>query len=185
MNVEIIHDLKKEQDWVAVNGDYDQFHVYGDNEDYVEDTIGLMQKAATKCFKYPFYVHFEGYDDQVDSVLLHQDILDIYYQTSGRSVLTMSGGKTYHAAIPSFTVKIPNYESLKNVFNHWFHYAQENNMWLITQGFRLDYINKFAALETNNEPIVLVADHDAQSFSFIASHPSYRKKESLQLIFED
>lgn len=184
MNVQIIHDLNKEQDWLTIVGDYEQFHIYGDNEDYVEDTILLMQKAATKCFKFPFYVHFEGYDDQIDSVL-QQDIFEIYYQTSGRSVLTMSGGKTYHAAIPAFTVKIPNYDLLKNVFNQWFHYAQENNMWLITQGSRLDYKDKFAAIETYNEPVVLVADHDAQSFSFIASHPSYRKKDSLQLIFEE
>lgn len=180
-----MHDVEKEQDWINVNGVYEQFHVWGDNENYVKDTIFLMQNIATKCFEYPFYIHFEGYEDEIDSVLQKRDIFEIYYQTSGRTVLTMSDRKTYHAEIPSFTVAIPNDESLKNVFAEWFYMAQQNCMWLITQGPNLHYKNQFAFIDMSRESIILLTDHDAQGFLIITNNPLYREKEYLRLIFEE
>lgn len=170
-----------------INGDYDQFHVYGDYniyEDYVEYTAALMLKAAKKCFVFPFYIHFEGYEDCVDSILLNRGELEIYYRDSGRTVLTTSDEKTYNAEVPSFTIKIVNEETLKKVFIKWFHLAQENCMWLITQGFDLQYKNNFAFIDIQQESVLLLADHDAQSLSFITSNPLYQNEEQLRLIFE-
>ncbi|ARF18653.1 hypothetical protein [Sporosarcina ureae] len=116
MDVEIFKNLKPDQDWIYINGDYDQFHVYGDYdiyEDYVEYTAALMLKAAKNCFVLPFYIHFEGYEDCVDSILLNRGELEIYYRDSGRTVLTTSNEKTYNAEVPSFTIKIVNEETLK------------------------------------------------------------------------
>ena len=188
MDIEVLRNLEPDQDWVNVDGYYDRFHVYGDYDicgDYVENTASLMQKAATKCFVFPFYVHFEGYEDFIDSILLIRNEYEIYYQNSGRTVLTMSDGKTYNAEIPSFTVTILNEESLKNVFTKWFHLAQENCMWLITQSFDLQYKNKFAFVDMEKESVILLADHDAQSLSFITSNPLFRNEEHLRLIFEE
>lgn len=188
MDIEIFKNLAPNQDWINISGDYDQYHVYGDYdiyEDYVEYTATLMQKAATKCFNFPFYIHFEGYQDEVDSILLNRGEFEIYYQDSGRTVLTMSDGKTYNAEIPSFTMKVVNEERLKKVFTKWFHLAQENCMWLITQGLDLQYRNEFAFIDMQQESIILLADHDAQSFSFITSNPPYRKEEQIRLIFKN
>lgn len=184
MDVHLMHDLKKYQDWVTINGDYEQFHIWGDNEDYVEDTIVLMQKAATKCFNFPFYIHFEGYDDEIDSILSKRDQFEICYQNTGRTVLTMFNGKTYHAEIPAFTVTITNNQCLKAVFAQWFYLAQHNNMWLITQSSNLYYKNKFASIDISHEPIILLPDHDAQSLSFITNKPIYQEAY-LQAIFEE
>lgn len=183
MSIEILKNLEPNQDWINISGDYDQFHVYGDYEDYVEYTATLMQKAATKCFDFPFYIHFEGYEDYVDSVLLNRGEFENYYQDSGRTVLTMSDGKTYNAEIPSFTIKIVNEEILEKVFTKWFHLAQENCMWLVTQGLDLPYKNKFALIDMQQETIILLADHDAQSLSFITSNPSYQSEEQIRLVF--
>ncbi|AUJ26070.1 hypothetical protein A21D_03028 [Virgibacillus dokdonensis] len=185
MGVHIMHDVEKNQDWVEVKGDYEQFYVYGDNEDYVEDTKLLMQKMAITCFTFPLYVHFEGYEDEVESVLSHQDTFDIYYQPSGRKVLTMSGLKIYRAEIPSFMVTIPNKKALENVFSQWFHLAMENNMWLISQEANvLYYENKFATIELKDQAIILVTEHDAQGFSVITNYPLYQDLEYLRLIFD-
>lgn len=187
MDIEVLRNLEPNQDWVNVNGYYEQFHVYGDYdiyEDYVEKTATLMQKAATKCFIYPFYIHFEGYEDNIDLILLNRGEFEIYYQNSGRTVLTTSDEKAYNAEIPSFTVKILNEDLLKKVFTKWFHLAHENCMWLITQSFDIQYKNKFAFIDMEQESVVLLADHDAQSLSFITRNPLYRKEENLRLIFE-
>jgi hypothetical protein len=188
VDIEVFGNLEPDQDWVNIYGDYDQFHVYGDYdiyEDYVEYTAALMQKAATKCFMFPFYIHFEGYEDYIDSILLTRGEFEIHYQNTGRTVLTMSDGKTYNAEIPSFTVKVVNEESLKKVFAKWFHLAHENCMWLITQSFDIQYKNKFAFIDMEQESVILLADHDAQSLSFITSNRLYRKEEHLRLIFEE
>lgn len=179
-----MQNIEKEQDWIIVNGEYEQIHVWGDNEDYVEDTLVLMQKFATKCFKYPFYIHFEGYGDEIDDVL-KSNIFEISYQLSGRTVLTTSGGKSYHAEIPSYTVTIRDGEILQKVFAEWFYLAQENCMWLITQGSNLEYKNKFATVDMSNESVVLVTDHDAQGFSVITNNPLYQEEKYLRLIFEE
>ncbi|WP_162985809.1 hypothetical protein [Virgibacillus sp. Bac330] len=184
MGVHITHDVEKDQDWLEVKGDYEQFYVCGDNEDYVEDTKLLMQKMAITCFTFPFYVHFEGYEDEVESVLSHQDTLDIYYQPSGKMVLTMCGLKIYRAEVPAFTVTITNQETLENVFSQWFHLAMENNMWLISQEANVYYKNKFATIELNDESIILVTEHDAQGFSVITNYYLYQNLEYLRLIFD-
>src|SRR5699024_764853 len=116
---------------------------------------------------------FEGYEDCIDSVLLTHNEFVIHYQNSGRTVLTMFDGKTYNAVIPSFTVTIVNEESLKKVFAKWFHLAHENCMWLITQSPDLQYKNEFAFIDMKKESVILLADHDAQSLSFITSNPLY------------
>lgn len=184
MGVHITHDVEKNQDWLKIKGDYEQFYVCGNNEDYVEDTKLLMQKMAITCFTFPFYVHFEGYEDEVESVLSHQDTLDIYYQPSGKRVLTMSGLKIYRAEIPAFTVTITNQETLEDVFFQWFHLAMENNMWLISQEANVYYKNKFATIELNDESIILVTEHDAQGFSVITNYSLYQNLEYLRLIFD-
>jgi hypothetical protein len=183
MEIQVIQDLEKELDWVKADGYFEHFHIVGDNDDYVVDTISLMQKAVAKCFKYPLYIHFEGYDDIIDSVLLKRNKYKIEYRDTGRKVLTMSGGKTYHAEIPSFTIAVPNENILKSVFTHWFHLAQENNMWLITQ-YPISYRDKFAAVDMNDESIILLADHDAQSLSIVTNNPLYQEKENVRFIFE-
>lgn len=188
IGIEVMKNLAPDQDWVRVNGDYDQFHVYGDveiHEDYVACTAALMRKAAMKCFVFPLYVHFEGYEDCMDAILLARHEFDIHYQNSGRTVLTMADGKTYHAEIPSFTVTIANEELLRKVFAKWFHFAQENCMWLITQNFALQYKDHFACIDMKKESVILLADHDAQSLSFITSDPLYRKEEQLGLLFSE
>ncbi|WP_096155633.1 hypothetical protein [Bacillus sp. FJAT-45066] len=184
MNIHIMQDFTKDQDWIVIHGDYEQFHIWGDNEDYVEDTVVLLQKAATSCFKFPFYIHFEGYEDDAKSVLLMRDQFEIHYQPSGRTVLTMFNGKTYHAEIPAFTITIPNSEVLKKVFTEWFYLAQQNSMWLITQGKNVYYKNKIASIEMSKEPTMLLADHDAQGLCIITNQSSYQSREGLRLIFE-
>jgi len=188
VDVEILKNLETDQDWININGDYEQYHVYGDYdiyEDYVEYTATLMRKAAKQCFTFPFYVHFEGYEDYVDSILLNRREFEIYYKDSGRTVLTMSDGKTYNAEVPSFTIKIVNEETLDRVFTKWFHLAQENCMWLITQGLNLQYKNNFAFINIQEDSVLLLADHDAQSLSFITCNPIYQNEEQLRLIFEN
>ncbi|MEK4671025.1 hypothetical protein SFC55_19090 [Niallia taxi] len=185
MEIEIIQSIEKEQDWVIVDGEFEQFHISGDNVDYVEDTINLMQKAAITCFKYPFYIHFEGYDDGITSVLAKRDKLEIYYQNTGRKVHTMSNGKSYHAEIPAYSVTIPNYEALQTAFSEWFQLAQDNNMWMITQGSCVHYESKFASTNISQEPIILIPGHDAQELIFITNQPSYQKEDSLRVIFEE
>ncbi|MEC2072563.1 hypothetical protein [Alkalihalophilus marmarensis] len=185
MKVHILHDRKKEQDWVTVIGDYEHFRIWGDQEDYVEAAIYLMQKVAVKCFQYPFYIYFEGYEDEVDSVLERRDEFDIYYQPSRRTILTMCGGKTYDAEIPSLRVTIPNNETLEKIFTQWFYLAQQNNMWLITQHTNVYNKNTFAAIDFINDSILLLADHDAQGFSVITNHPSCQQKEQFRSMIQD
>lgn len=187
MDVLIVKNLEPNHDWINISGEYDQFHVYGDgdiHEDLVEYTATLLRKAAIKCLNYPFYIHFEGYEDEIDSILSNREAFEIDYQDSGRTVLTMSNGKTYNAEIPSFTVNIPNEDTLKKAFNKWFHLAQENCMWVMTQGSDIQYKNKFALIEMQQEALILLADHDAQSLSLITNHPDYRTEEQVQSIFK-
>ncbi|QXE00640.1 hypothetical protein [Terribacillus sp. DMT04] len=183
MEIQVIQDLEKELDWVKADGNFEHFHIVGVNDDYVEDTKLLMQKAVSKCFKYPLYIHFEGYDDIIDSVLLKRNKYKIEYRDTGRKVLTMSVGKTYRAKIPSFTITVPSENILKSAFTHWFHLAQENNMWLITQ-YPISYRNKFAAVDMTKESTILLADHDAQSLSIVTNDPLYQGKENVRVIFE-
>ncbi len=188
MDIEVLKNLKAYQDWVELRGDYNQYHVHGDYdiyEDYVECTATLMQIAAKKCFNFPFYIHFEGYQDDIDSILLNRGEFEIYYKDSGRTVLTMSDGKAYNAEIPSFTIKIGNAEALEKVFVKWFHLAQENCMWLISQNLDLQYKDKFAFIDVQQDSIILLADHDAQSLSFISSNPLYYNEEQVRLIFKE
>lgn len=185
VTIEVLHNLDPKQDWVGVHGDYEQFHVYEDSEDYVEGTMKLMKKAAMKFFKFPFHIHFEGYEDEMDSELIKRDEIKIYYQNSGRTVLTTCDGKTYQAEIPSFTATISDEEELESVFAQWFHLASANSMWLITQSSHLRYKNGFATIEINQEPLILLADHDAYGFSLITNHSLYQKEDYLRLILEE
>lgn len=152
MDIHIMHDREKNQDWVTINGDYEQFAVWADEEDYVEATIKLMQKFAVRCFEFPFYLHFEGYHNEIEEILSKRNTFEISYQPSGGTVLTMSGGKTFHAEIPAFTVTIPNKQALEDAFSEWFHLAQENNMWLMTQQANVYYHNKYAAIDLTRTP---------------------------------
>ena len=176
--------ITKDQDWVNIHGEYEQFHLWGEDEDYVEETSRLMQKIATTIYTYPFYIHFEGYEDEVEHVLLQKDQYEINYKPSGRTALTMYDGRTYHAEIPTFTITIPNKEVLKTVFEEWFYLAQQNSMWLITQGQNVYYENNFATIEMSKEPIFLLADHDAQGLSIITNQPSHQSEEKIREIFE-
>ncbi|MDQ0232687.1 hypothetical protein [Metabacillus malikii] len=184
MEIQIMQAENREQDWVNVKGEYEQFHIYGDNDDYVEDTLILMKKAATHCLQYPFYLHFEGYGDEIDYVLSRSDTYNISHQLSGRKVLTMSDGKTYHAPVPSYTVQIAYEETLHKAFSDWFYLAHENHMWLMTQHSPLIYENGFAVVDISQEQTILLADHDAQSLSLVTNHPEYKGKEALRAIFD-
>lgn len=185
MSIEIYYDVNSDQDWINIIGECKQFHIYQEEEDYVESTAKLMQKAATKCFQYPFYIHFEGYEDCAEAILLKRDVFDITYQDSGRTVLTMSDWKTYHAGIPAFTVMIPNAELLKEAFKQWFHFSVENCMWAITQKSNLQYQNQFAMLKVCEEPIILIPDHDACGLSMITNDPEYQTEEAIGTLFDD
>ncbi|KAB7669936.1 hypothetical protein F9279_09320 [Bacillus sp. B1-b2] len=120
----------------------------------------------------------------MQSILLMCNRLDIYHQKSGRKVLTMSGGKTYHAEVPSFTVKISSEQELDYVSEQWFHFAQENNMWLLTQCSSLQYKDGFATIDIGNEPTILLVDHDAQGILFITGSVYYQNKDRILSLFQ-
>lgn len=183
MKVNILHDKEGYQDWVHIRGDYEQFHIWGNHEDYVEDTKVLMQIAATRIFEFPFYIHFEGYEDDIESILQMRDQFEITYQSSGRTVFTMSGFKAYRAEIPSFTVTIRDRAALQKVFDEWFDLAFQNCMWLITKNPNLYYENNFASIDMKQESSFLLADHDAYGFSLISNDSFYHLEANLQRIF--
>lgn len=177
MTYSIHHHTTNEQDWVEIDGKYEAFSIWPEAEDYVEETSKLMQRTAEKLFTYPFYVHFEGYSDDIEETLSTRDTYEITYQLSGRKVLTMHANKTFNADVPSYTVKIANPETLQNVFSEWFHLASQNMMWLLTQHEALTYKNGYAFTTLEENPKMLIADHDAQGFTFISK--AFQTKEDV------
>lgn len=179
MNICIYYEKEISQDWVFVEGFNDSFSVWPEADDYVEETSLLMQQTADNLFQYPFFIHFEGYDDDIDEVCAKISRYDAIYQDSGRKVLTMHTRKTYHAEVPSFPIKITNRETLENVFSEWFYLARENMMWLITQKQKICYQDGFACVDAAAEPVILLADHDAQGFTLMSSRSCLQTKADI------
>lgn len=178
------HYLEKEEDWFVIEGAHEAFMIWAEADDYVEETNQLMQQIATKLYHYPFYIHFEAYEDGVESILSKRNLFDISYQNTRRKVLITNGFKMYQAEIPSFSVKITNQEILQKVFVEWFHLASENMMWLITQN-KIYYKNGYAYIDSQVEPLILSTDHDAQGFTLTSSNNSLKTREKVISLFDN
>lgn len=182
MAIEILENSEFDSDWVFIQGSLRQFHVYGEAEDYVEETAQRMQQAANHCFQFPFYVHFEGRDDEdIDWVMKHDQQFEIIYQDSGR---TLSGYPKDPRRIPVFSVTIEHKRALEEAYQLWFHLAFENCMWLVMQDQALDYGRTYASITLRPSTVVLLPNHDAQSLSFITNDPTYDSVQAIQRIFQ-
>ncbi|WP_058306430.1 hypothetical protein [Gracilibacillus massiliensis] len=165
IQIEIIHDNNLEIDWFHTTGQYDKFFVTVDEDDYTKATSELMQKLAVKLLSFPFYLHFEGYDDTILETLKQGKCFSIKYRDSKRRILTYSDGKNYLAEVPGYTVKIKDELQLDAVFCDWFDLACANNMWVITKNSSISYIKKYAFF---TDPLILFTNHDAYGFTLLS-----------------
>ncbi|KAB8139464.1 hypothetical protein F9U64_00060 [Gracilibacillus oryzae] len=136
-----------------------------------------MQKFAIKLFSFPFYLHFEAYDDSIEDILEHRGCFSIHYRDSGRKVLTFSDGKSYRAEVPSFTIEITDSRQLAEAFRKWFDFACGNNMWVLTQNAGIDYINNYASF---TDPLILYTNHDAYGITLLSQDHRFQTAKQVE-----
>lgn len=185
MNIEIYENRDPKPDWVHIYGDFKQFDLFGEAEDYVEETAKIMRQVAQHCLLYPLYIHFEAYEDRVGDIMKHRHSFDMTHQLAGRSVLTMTDNKSYQAEIPSFTVKIESDAAFQQACDLWFDFAFDNCMWLVTQTAELAYEEGFAAIHLQPKAVVLLPGHDAQNLSIISNDPAFQRLEDVRNVFAE
>lgn len=160
------------------------YAVYGDAEDYVEQTSEWMRQFAKKQFTYPFYLHFESYYDTVDDILAETDLV-MHYKPSGRTVLTQIGRNCFQAEVPAFTVEIRQEADLHKAFERWFTYAFDNHLWALTQHKSVMYVDGFPRLTLKPNEIILVAEHDAYGFTVLTNRADLQQEETLRSLLEN
>ncbi|MGE7022187.1 hypothetical protein [Solibacillus cecembensis] len=174
----------KEYDgWIEVKGEYVAYAVSGEADDYVEQTSKRMRQLAQAIYTFPFYFHFESYDDSPEWILQEKDF-DIRYKTSGRTVLTQIGRKTFQAEVPTFTVVITNQVLLNQAFKLWFLNAFDNHLWALTQEDNIYYENGFAAVDLTKDMTILVTEHDAFGFTVVTNEADYQSEPLLRAYLE-
>lgn len=178
-----VDDEHKAGGMLAVKGAFEEYLVWGDVEDYTEQTSDWMQQLVKKTFRFPMYVHFESYYDNKEWILPLP--FELRYKPAGRTILTMSARKTFQAEVPAFTVKIPDEQTLQHAFSEWFHFGVQNNLFAITQEDAVYYERGFATIDLAPETMVLVTAHDAQGMSFITNHSVYQQEENLRKLLAE
>lgn len=182
-----INVLKYDKDYdglITVKGEYVAYAVWVEADDYVEETSQRMRQLAQKLYTFPFYLHFESYYDSPEWILQEKDF-DIRYKPSGRTVLTQSGGNTFQAEVPSFTVKISNVDILDKAFELWFQNAFDNLLWALTQEDNVLYENGFAAVALTKDKTLLVTEHDAYGFTFLTNQKAFQREAGLLAVLND
>ena len=169
---------------ITVKGEYVAYAVWGEADDYVEETSQRMRQLAQKLYTFPFYLHFESYYDGPEWILQAEDF-DIRYQPSGRTVLTQSGGNTFQAEVPSFTVKISNVDLLDKAFELWFQHAFDNHLWALTQENNIFYENGFASMVLTKDKTLLVTEHDAYGFTVLTNQKAFQREAGLLTVLND
>lgn len=169
---------------IDVKGDFVAWAVWGEADDYVEETSIQMRQLACKMFQFPFYVTFESYYDTSSAILAETD-LAISYTPSGRTVLTVIDRKMFHAEVPTFTVTISNEKVLQEVFENWFHFAFDNVLWVVYQHETLTYEDGFASISLQENETILVTEHDAQGFTFITNNRHFDDEQRLKSILQE
>ena len=182
-----INVLKYDKDYdglITVKGEYVAYAVWVEADDYVEETSQRMRQLAQKLYTFPFYLHFESYYNSPEWILQEKDF-DIRYKPSGRTVLTQSGGNTFQAEVPSFTVKISNVDILDKAFELWFQNAFDNLLWALTQEDNVLYENGFAAVALTKDKTLLVTEHDAYGFTFLTNQKAFQREAGLLAVLND
>ena len=182
----MINLLRYDRDYsgmIQVAGYTVAFAVSGEAHDYVEETSIHMRLVAKKLLTYPFYITFESSDGMQHDILAQAD-LPIHYAPSGRTVLTQSGRKLFQAEVPTFTVEIANEQVLNDVFEHWFHVAFDNHLWVVYQYPTLTYEQGFAFLTLTLQETILVTEHDAYGFTFMTNEPHYESEANVRKVIE-
>lgn len=183
----MINVLKYDRDYMGmidVRGEYVAYAVTGEASDYVEETSERLRRLAHKLFTFPFYLHFESYYDSPEWILQEKDF-EIYYQPSGRTVLTQTGRKMFQAEVPAYTVKIPNVNLVNKAFELWFQNAFDNHFWAITQENPIFYENGFAAVTLTQGMTLLVTEHDAYGFTFLTNRIEYQNEAGLRALLTE
>lgn len=174
---------KEYEGLIEVKGEYVAYAVWGEVDDYVEQTSKRMRKLAQTMYTFPFYLHFESYYDSPEWILQEKDF-DLRYKPSGRTVLTQIGRKMFQAEVPAFTVAITNQGLLDQAFELWFQNAFDNNLWVITQENTVYYENGFAAFDLKKDMTILVTEHDACGFTFVTNEADYQREPLLRAYLE-
>lgn len=169
---------------MMIDGAYVAYAVTADAEDYVEETSARMQKLAKKLYAFPFYLHFEGYSNSAEWILQEVDI-PVQYKPSGRTVLTQSGGRTFQAEVPAFTVEITDERMLKHSFKEWFRLAFDNNLWVLTQHNTVYYEDGFAAIQMREKMTIILTEHDAYGVTVISTEKALQQEQSLRLFLTE
>lgn len=133
-----------------------------------EDTKQLFITAVNTYLSYPFYVHFETYEDTQEDVL---NFKNIEWLGDVRTILTMFNGSTYHAPVPCFRAEIPDEETLIELVEAYFFLAESNMFFIATQKKHLPYRQvqqngkeqSFASLNALVHKYFITFSHDAQS----------------------
>lgn len=169
---------------IDVKGEFVAWAVWGEAQDYVEETSVRLRQLARQLFRYPIYVTFESYYDTSADILAETD-LSISYTPSGRTVLTQTGKEIFQAEVPTFTVTILNEQMLHKVFENWFHLAFDNNLWVVYQHDTLTYEDGFAAISLQENETILVTEHDAQGFTFITNNRHFDDEQRLKSTLQE
>lgn len=183
----VINLFKYDKDYdgpITVKGEYVAYAVLGEADNYVEETSQRMRQLAQKLYTLPFYLHFESYYDSPEWILQEKDF-DIRYQLSGRTVLTQSGGNTFQAEVPSFTVKISNVDLLVKAFELWFQHAFDSHLWALTQENNIVYENGLASVVLTKDKTLLVTEHDAYGFTVLTNQKSFQCEAGLLTVLNN
>lgn len=183
VNVMLLDNPKDKR--MKVTGNYLRFQVWGNAADYTEETAELMQQMARHCFAFPFYVHVETFGDQesMQEMLAFQKHVKLTFRSSGKKIWTMQGGMPVHEELPSFSLQVNDAEELKLVFEEWFHMAQQNFLWVVSQGADVQYEDGTIVFDMLKDSVVLMAEHDGYGFSVITNAEGFKEKREILAVY--
>ncbi|WP_100329990.1 hypothetical protein [Bacillus xiapuensis] len=151
-----------EADGIEVKNAAHTFHICGEADDYVKATEELAKALAKELFDYPFYLHFEAYDDMKEELMREWQPQNIRYQHTNRTVLTMTNGCTYHAEVPAFSLAIHNEEELEEFLAELFYLPAQNEAFTLSQRPHMTYCDGYQSIDLKDGEAVIAFGHDAQ-----------------------
>ncbi|RJS61137.1 hypothetical protein [Bacillus sp. PK3_68] len=131
-------------------------------DDYTKATEETAKALAKKLFDYPFYLHFEAYDDMKEQLLKEWQPYQIRYQDSKRTVLTMTALKVYSAEVPAFSLAICDEAALEKVFKELFYLPIQNEAFTLSQCEQMHYQRGYQFVDLKEDEAIIAFAHDAQ-----------------------
>jgi hypothetical protein len=164
-----------------------------DGGDYVEENQQFLRDFLISQYKFPLYLTFILYDDQVEEYqdMLKRNSLDFtqFYLEENRSYFDITGRHKYHP--PCFLVKIYDSKSISLLLDQTFWLPAQNEFYSISYSdnlnFKLEKVKEWGRktdrsvpiFKAENDTTFITIYHDGAGFYLFSNEEKYSSIEKL------